>query len=455
MTHAPVMICHCNASVAQHLSRCLHQAGYSVECCADLQPIRDVFHGNQYALLIADENASWKKDLSVFERLKKTGFPVPLILLSQNPDIQRAVEAVRNGAIDYLAAPFEEELLVAGVSKVLCQTHQTGRPNPYPKYKSKSLITRSASMHHLLSVVERVADSPATVLIQGESGTGKELLARQVHLCSARRSMPFVAMNCAALPENLAESELFGYEKGAFTGAYKGRKGKFELADKGTLLLDEISEMPLQLQAKLLRLLQEKEVDHIGGQRPIPVDVRCIATCNQDLAQLVRAGRFRQDLYYRLRVIPLSIPPLRERKEDIPELVTHFIREYGPRHHKQLPRFDDDAMSQLLSWHWPGNVRELENTVERALLISESATMGKEALLMDQDMLVDESLQPDPFVGMTVKELEKKLIGQTLRHLNHNRTHAAKMLGISIRTLRNKLHEYQEQGEALSQADST
>ncbi len=454
MTHAPVMICHCNASVAKHLCLCLRRAGYSVESCTDLQPIRDGFHGNQYALLIADENALWKKGLSVFERLKKTGFPVPLILLSQNPNIQRAVEAVRNGAIDYLAAPFEDELLVAGVSKVLCQTHKTGRPNPFPKHKSKSLITCSASMHHLLAVVQRVADSPATVLIQGESGTGKELLARQVHLCSARRSMPFVAVNCAALPENLAESELFGYEKGAFTGAYRGRKGKFEIADKGTLLLDEISELPLQLQAKLLRLLQEKEVDHIGGQRPIPVDVRCIATCNQDLAQMVKAGRFRQDLYYRLRVIPLSIPPLRERKEDIPELVTHFIREYGPHHHKQLPRFDDDAMSQLLSWHWPGNVRELENTVERALLISESPTIGKTALLMDQDMLVDENHKSDAFVGMTVKELEKKLIGQTLQHLNHNRTHAAKMLGISIRTLRNKLHEYQEQGEALSQVDS-
>ena len=293
-------------------------------------------------------------------------------------------------------------------------------------------------------MAQRVADSSATVLIQGESGTGKELFARYIHQHSRRSTQVFVAMNCAALPENLAESELFGYEKGAFTGANQLRPGKFVLADQGTLLLDEISEMQLPLQAKLLRVLQEKEVDHIGGNAPIPVDVRIIATTNRDLHQMVQAAHFRQDLYYRLRVIPIQIPPLRNRKEDIPLLADHFVRKFCPPNRNPLPRFSSQSLAQMAQWDWPGNVRELENTVERALLLCDDPEIGPDFMMLDQQSGAIGSEEKNTLVGMTVKEMEKRLIGQTLKHVNENRTNAAKMLGISIRTLRNKLKEYQD-----------
>ncbi|WP_054031309.1 sigma-54 interaction domain-containing protein [Desulfatitalea tepidiphila] len=314
-----------------------------------------------------------------------------------------------------------------------------------------NLIASTEGMRRLLEMANRIAPSSATVLIQGESGTGKEILARYVHARSGRGDQPFVAMNCAALPENLAESELFGYEKGAFTGAVSQRCGRFERANGGTLLLDEISEMPLPLQAKLLRVLQEKEVERIGGSGVISVDVRVIATTNRDLAEMVREGAFRKDLFYRLRIVPLTLPPLRERRDDIPLLIDHFIQKFQSGRSGDIPRFIDSAMETLLKWPWPGNVRELENTVERALLLRGGDVMGPELLLLDTDMTDGPSESTALLVGMTVRELEERLICQTLKHVNQNRTHAAEMLGISIRTLRNKLREYQTEGEAMAQ----
>ena len=299
-------------------------------------------------------------------------------------------------------------------------------------------------MLHVLGLARRVSDSTATVLIQGESGTGKELLARYIHNHSRRCKGPFVAMNCAALPEQLAESELFGYEKGAFTGATQVRSGKFELAHTGTLLLDEISEMPLSLQVKLLRVLQEKEVDHIGGRQPIPVDVRIVTTTNRDLRQMVSQGEFRGDLYYRLRVIPITLPPLRKRMDDLEPLCAFFIEKFCPPDRVPSPRFTQKALEQMVNYSWPGNIRELENTVERALLIGDGPQIGAEHLLLDSDLNESAISEKSGLVGMTVREMEQRLIGQTLKHVNDNRTHAAQMLGISIRTLRNKLREYRD-----------
>jgi transcriptional regulator with PAS, ATPase and Fis domain len=318
----------------------------------------------------------------------------------------------------------------------------------------RPILSCADNMRQLLAVAQRVAGSGATVLIQGESGTGKELFARFIHHHSQRGRRAFVAMNCAALPENLAESELFGYEKGAFTGANQPRPGKFELADQGTLLLDEISEMQLPLQAKLLRVLQEKEVDHIGGNAPVPVDVRIIATTNRDLHQMVQQGRFRQDLYYRLRVIPIQIPPLRSRKEDIPLLAEFFIRKFCSSDRNPLPRFSSQSLAQMAQWNWPGNVRELENAVERSVLLCDDPVIGPDFLLLDQQCGDAVSEEKSTLVGMTVKEMEKRLIGQTLKHVNENRTYAAKMLGISIRTLRNKLKEYHDLQSAAIDEDN-
>jgi two-component system response regulator FlrC len=326
----------------------------------------------------------------------------------------------------------------------------TTSATPHAKADKHSIITRSTAMLEVLSLARRVSDSTATVLIQGESGTGKELLARFIHRQSSRSQGPFVAMNCAALPEQLAESELFGYEKGAFTGATQVRPGKFELAHMGTLLLDEISEMQLSLQVKLLRVLQEKEVDHIGGRHPIPIDVRIVTTTNRNLREMVSRAEFREDLYFRLRVIPISIPPLRERKDDLEPLCAFFIDKFCPPNRAPKPQFTPRAMEQMIEYHWPGNVRELENTVERAVLISEGPQIGPEHLLLDRDLDGPAISEKSSLVGLTVKELEQRLIDQTLKHVNDNRTYAAKMLGISIRTLRNKLREYRDGEGSIS-----
>lgn len=341
-----------------------------------------------------------------------------------------------------------QKVIAASVRKTLSIQSSKRKQNPNSdRHPERPLIGKSDKMKHLLAMARRMAASSATVLIQGESGCGKELLARYVYRHSERCRQAFVALNCAALPEHLIESELFGYKRGAFTGAQKNRRGKFELADRGTLLLDEISEMQLPLQAKLLRVLQEKEIDPIGGGMPIPIDVRCIATTNQDLKQLVAEGNFREDLYYRLCVMPLRIPALRERPEDIPELADYFIKKFCPDNRSPLPHFDREAMDKMIQWPWPGNVRELENAVQRGLLLCDAPVINVKALLLGEDSGADIGKHSPKLVGMTVKDLERKLIGQTLLHVNQNRTHAAKMLGISIRTLRNKLREYQQQPE--------
>jgi DNA-binding NtrC family response regulator len=310
-------------------------------------------------------------------------------------------------------------------------------------------------------VADQIAPSDATVLITGESGTGKEVIARYIHQHSSRKDKPFISVNCAAIPENLLESELFGHEKGAFTGALGRRIGKFEEADKGTLLLDEISEMDLRLQAKLLRALQEREIDRVGGTKPVKVDIRIIATSNRDMMKIIRSGAFREDLYYRLNVINIALPALRERSDDITLLAEHFIQKYAKANNIAARPLSDGAKEKLLSYHYAGNVRELENMMHRAVLMARGSTIDEEAILLPSyhetahHALHEAKAQPTLdhsddendialLVGRTVADVEKELILKTLDHCLGNRTHAANILGISIRTLRNKLRLYDD-----------
>ncbi len=414
------------------------------------------FRWSDYRLVMIHEEMVLADGQNVSRHFLRNAEQIPVIIYSDQTDVRKAVEAVQNGAFDYFTKDSDQQAMQTSLIRALKLTAESGKRNmrPLGSKGQRPMISHSKKMANLLRIAERVAKSDATVLIEGESGTGKELLARFIHERSTRADKPYVAMNCAALPESLAESELFGYGKGAFTGATRSRTGKFEQAQGGTLMLDEISEMPLSLQVKLLRVLQEKEVDPIGGCKPVSIDVRVVATSNRELAQMVKAGAFRQDLYYRLRVIPLSIPSLRERKDDIPILVAHFMDKFRALHQIEDLTISPDALAQLSGWSWPGNVRELENTIERATLICDGVMIRPEHLLIEEELSSPESSNPEKLVGMTVKEIEKKLINQTLQHVNENRTHAAQMLGISIRTLRNKLHEYANTNEPDIQAAS-
>lgn len=445
MTSYKVFISHTGHSAYRTIVGYLESEGYQVDQCVGTDGIENHSGAQQCDIWIADEASRWSGDRTLIQYLHHGRLEKPLIIMSEYGSIHNAVEAVKLGASDYLTLTTGTEVLAASLKKALAQRCTTPRSDRTPESRpARPLIGQSEEIRQLLSIARRIASSDATVLIQGESGSGKELLARYIHAHGDRCQQPFVAMNCAALPENLAESELFGFRRGAFTGAQKNRQGKFVQADTGTLLLDEVSEMQPSLQAKLLRVLQEKEVDPIGGSTPIPVDVRCIASTNRDLSQMIESGTFREDLYYRLRVIPLIIPPLRERPEDIAVLVDYFIQKYHPRDRHPTPRFSREAMDRMRQWPWPGNVRELENTVQRALLLCNQPVVDAQALMLEPDRAGAGRKTTHKLVGMTVKDMERTLIGQTLHHVNQNRTHAAKMLGISIRTLRNKLREYEQ-----------
>ena len=372
---------------------------------------------------------------------------VPVVACGVGSDPELAAKAIRAGAKEFIPLPPEPDLIAA----VLAAVADDDRP----------LITADPSMQAVLALADQIARSDASILITGESGVGKEVMARYLHKSSRRADRPFISVNCAAIPENLLESELFGHEKGAFTGAVARRIGKFEEADGGTLLLDEISEMDGRLQAKLLRALQEREIDRVGGQRPVKVDIRVLATSNRDLAQSVREGRFREDLLYRLNVVNLRLPPLRERPADIVTLAEHFVKKYAAANGVPARPISADARRRLVSHRWPGNVRELENAIHRAVLLASGAEIEEDAIRLPDgkpmshidagSIAASRAAQAADaatrsLVGQTVAEVEQQLILDTLSHCLGNRTHAANILGISIRTLRNKLQEYSEAG---------
>jgi len=407
-----------------------------------------------YGLVITDMRMPEVSGLDLLRRIKNLAPQTPVVLLTAYGTVQNAVDAMREGAFDYLLKPFDAEALENVVRRAL----ESGKKEKASR--AHVIVTQDPRFSRTIELATHAAESSATVLIEAESGTGKELLARMIHERSPRRAKPFVAVNCAALPENLLESELFGYEKGSFTGAAVSKPGKFELADGGTLLLDEIGEMASILQAKLLRVLQEKEVDRIGGRAPVPIDVRVIATTNRDLLSLARQGEFREDLYYRLNVVRLNIPPLRERIGDIPLLTDFFCKRYGSEHGRGELTVSPEAAGRLRLHSWPGNVRELENAIQRAAALSAGSEIKvSDVFLSDPVDFVQDRPAPDDgsqgfsssvsseekfslSSGMTMREMEKRLICQTLADTGGNRTRAARSLGISLRTLRNKLNEF-------------
>jgi len=370
--------------------------------------------------------------------LKNERINVPVVACGIGNDAQTAVRAIKAGAQEYIPLPPNQELISAVFEAVSEESHK--------------IIHGDPKMAQTLKLAEQIASSIASVLVVGDSGTGKELMARYIHQRSQRRNAPFIAVNCAAIPENLLESELFGYEKGAFTGAVARRIGKFEEANGGTLLLDEISEMDLKLQAKLLRAIQEKEIDRIGGKRPIPVDVRIIATSNRDMEAEVAAKRFREDLFYRLNVVMVEIPNLRDRPGDIEPLARYFVEKYAEANDMESVTLAPESLQVLKTHSWPGNVRELENTLHRGVLLSTGGVIRPEAIRLQgaaANAPQAAAATSASLVGRTVADVERDLIIDTLEHCLGNRTHAAHILGISIRTLRNKLKQYNQEGYAV------
>lgn len=374
--------------------------------------------------------------------LERERIHLPVIACGIGVGADHAAAAIEAGAKEYLSLPPDAELIAAILEAVT--------------EENTNMVCEDPSMMEVLALAKQIAPSDASILITGESGTGKEVMARFIHQHSKRKSKQFVSVNCAAIPETLLESELFGHEKGAFTGAIARRVGKFEEANGGTLLLDEISEMHPRLQAKLLRAIQEREIDRVGGTQPVKVNLRLIATSNRNLVEEVKKGTFREDLYFRLNVMSIELPPLRMRPKDIELLARHFIRKYTQVNNLPDMQLSEESVQSLLSQEWRGNIRELENTMHRAVLLSHGSVIEKEALRLPLPAGVSAALKAAPnLVGRSMAEVERSLIIDTLNHCLGNRTHAANILGISIRTLRNKLKQYNDEGWPMSDAGET
>lgn len=411
----------------------------------------EILKKEKIALVLSDVQMPGRSGLEMLDDIKgELDYSPIIIMMTAFGSIEGAVEATRNGASDYLTKPFGLDQLNHVLNKSLeheklVSENRSLRQNISSKSKKHGLLGVN---HHIVSLRERialVADSRGTVMLQGESGTGKEVVAQAIHFSSPRSNGPFIRLNCAAIPETLLESELFGYERGAFTGALATTKGKFELANGGTLLLDEISEMPYAMQAKLLRVLQEKEFMRLGSKYVTKSDVRIIATTNRNLKEEVKARNFREDLYFRLNVIPMSVVPLRQRKDDVPLLANHFCQMFCVENEKPIMAISELAMRKLVAMDWPGNVRQLQNVIERAVILSTGHEITEESFGLSDEMDCTEEIT-NLDSEMTLRDMERELILRKLTRTQGNRTVAAQELGISVRTLRNKLNLYTDQG---------
>lgn len=447
MTKPKLLVVEDDKNTLDGLIQILRRGGYTASGVSSGYDALNQLSRESFDIVITDMKLPGMGGLSLLQEIKKKNSSIAIVVVTAYSSIKSAVNAVKHGADEYLAKPVDVEELELVLEKLwekqqLVIQNRLLKEELKDKYTFSELVGGSPQMHRIFKMIEDVAPSTASVLILGETGTGKELVAHAIHYRSERAGKPFVALHCAALSEGILESELFGHEKGAFTGAIQSRKGRFELADGGTLFLDELAEMSLKVQVKLLRVLEKGEFERVGGEKTIKVDVRCIAATNRNLEEEVSESRFREDLFYRLNVISIQMPPLRERKDDIPILSNYFAVKYAKKYKKEIKGFDPEAIKALCSHHWQGNIRELQNTIERAVVLCKSDTISVDHL--------PESIMPDneyiPVIkipiGTTLKEAEKEIIQRTLQITNGSKQSAAKILGISTRKIEYKTKEW-------------
>ncbi len=476
-TQRTILVVDDEANIRKVLAATLRKEGYEVLTAVDgAEALRLMEHG-RVDVLLTDLRMPEVDGMELLNRALEVHPGLPVVILTAHGTVETAKTALKRGAFDYLEKPFDRDELRVIIAKAAATAAlNTEEPEPSTEHRF-GMIGRSPALEEVFRAIEKVAASPSTVLITGESGTGKELIASALHRRSPRAHKPLIKINCAAIPRDLIESELFGYERGAFTGAVSSKPGRFELADGGTLFLDEIGEIPPEMQVKLLRALQESEFERVGGVSTTKVDVRLIAATNQNLEEEARLGRFREDLYYRLAVVPIALPPLRERKDDIPLLVEHFIRKYNSRLGKSLVGLTDDAMKCLMAYSWPGNIRELENVMERGVLFAEGDNLGVDELpatvrkTYEASSVVDAEarFRPAPpvarpplspvgplkeIVKQHTESLERDLICRALEATGGNVTKAAEKLDISRKTLQNKMKDLKLRGDDGDDATS-
>ncbi len=442
---ATILIVEDEAKMRRLLELNLGEDGFQTLSAPDVETGLELLRQNSVDLVLTDLKLPGMGGLEFLQAIKRQNANLPVVVMTAYGSVETAVEAMKAGASDYVLKPFslaEMRMIVHKELDVrkLREENRSLREALGHRYEYPNIVARSAKMQEVLAMVERVAATQSTVLVGGESGVGKDLIAHAIHQKSRRASGPFIKINSTAIPENLLESELFGYEKGAFTGAATSKPGKFELADKGTLFLDEIGDVPPATQVKLLRVLQEREFERLGGTKTIKVDVRLIAATNRDLRAALEEGTFRQDLYYRLNVVPIDIPPLREHKEDIPDLVKLFLDRFSSQAGKHITGVAPEAMDMLTAFHWPGNVRELENIIERAVALSEGPVLQAVDIHLDvaraKPASATAALIPE---GQTLEQWEDEMIREALRRANGNKSQAARMLGLSRNALRYRL----------------
>ncbi|HEV2234026.1 MAG TPA: sigma-54 dependent transcriptional regulator [Terriglobia bacterium] len=446
---ATILIVEDEPKMLRLLELTLVEEGFATRAAADAEAGLKILAQEQIDLVITDLKLPGMNGLEFLQAVKRTNALIPVVVMTAYGTVETAVEAMKAGASDYVLKPFSLEEIKLIVRKEL-DVHRLREENRSlrealgHRYEFKNIVARSPQMQEVLSTVDRVAPSNSTVLLGGESGVGKDLIARAIHQHSRRASGPFIKINSTAIPENLLESELFGYEKGAFTGAATSKPGKFELADKGTIFLDEIGDVPGSTQVKLLRVLQEREFERLGGTKTLKVDVRVVAATNQDLRAALEQGTFREDLFYRLNVVPISIPPLREHKEDIPYLTDYFIERFARDSGKPITEITAAAQKILMEFHWPGNVRELENIIERAVALASGTVLDVSDIRLDRAPSASAATGagaavPFPPEGQTLEQFEDDIIKEALHRANGNKSQAARLLGLSRNALRYRL----------------